>query len=739
LFAVTIARRELLRDPLDRFGGPMPIRTWKLIPGLAAVAATLALVAGAQVAAAADTAANVNTKRMMDPAATAANWMSVGGTYAEQHYSPLTQINKDNVAQLGLSWFADYDTNLTQAGTPLEIDGVIYVSTAWNHLYAFDARSGKTLWEYNARVPGAWIRNVCCGIVNRGIAAWNGKIYMGTLDGRLVAINAQTGKEVWSVLTIDPTKHYSITVAPRVAKGKVLIGESGGEYGVRGYLSAYDAETGKLDWRFYTVPGDPKDGFENAAMKMAAKTWGGEWWKLGGGGTVWDAIVFDPVTNLVYFGVGNGTPWNDHFRDPTTNDDLFLASIVAVNVDTGQYVWHYQETPADTWDYDAVSPLSVVDMKIKGKQRRVLLQPSKNGFFYVIEARTGKLLNATPFVDVNWADGVDLKTGRPRTRADARYSEGKPIDLSPGVQGAHGWHSNAYSPLTGLLYVPTQIATFPMVFDPTYTPNPIGYNLGIDFGAQLTYYRAHPDEANVFVGYLQAIDPATGKKVWGGPKNQGPTGGAVATAGGVVFQGGGTSDEFHAFDATSGNVLWTGQTQAAVLSAPITYEVAGKQYVAVSVGGGAGPGAGGADYYAPNYSRMLVYAVGGTAQLPPTQPYTPRALLPPPATASATQVQQGEQLYARNCAACHGDRGQVRGANFPDLTRTPLLWTQPGFDAVVLQGVLSDKGMASFAEALKPADTELIRGFIIDQANQLKNNPQLLGPPPAAAGAHEAH
>ncbi len=528
------------RDPLDLMGSVVPNRLWNMIPGLAAGAA-LTLLAGAPTAVAATDAANVNAQRMLDPAATAANWMSVGGTYSEQHYSALTQINKGNVAQLGLAWFADYDTNLTQAGTPLEIDGVLYVSTAWNHLYAFDARSGKTLWEYNAKVPGAWIRNVCCGIVNRGIAAWNGKIYMGTLDGRLVAINARTGKEVWSVMTIDPTQHYSITVAPRVAKGKVLIGESGGEYGVRGYLSAYDAETGALDWRFYTVPGNPKDGFENPAMKKAAKTWGGEWWKLGGGGTVWDAIVFDPVTNLVYFGVGNGTPWNDHYRDPTTNDDLYLASIVALNVDTGQYVWHYQETPADTWDYDAVSPLSVVDMKIKGKQRRVLLQPSKNGIFYVIEARTGKLLNATPFVDVNWTDGVDLKTGRPRPRPEARFPEGTPINLSPGVQGAHGWHSNAYSPQTGLLYVPTQIATFPMVFDPTYTPSATGYNLGIDFGAQITYYRDHPDAPNVFQGYLQAIDPATGKKVWGGPQNKGPTGGAVATAGGLVFQGAGSS------------------------------------------------------------------------------------------------------------------------------------------------------------------------------------------------------
>ncbi len=713
----------------------MPIVTGKLVPGFASLIAAMALVSGLQPAAAADGPANVNASRMLDPAATAANWMSYGGTYSEQHYSPLTQINKGNVAQLGLAWFADYDTNLTQAGTPLEIDGVIYVSTAWSHVYAFDAHSGKTLWEYNPKTPGDWIRNVCCGIVNRGIAAWNGKIYLGTLDGRLVAINAKTGKEVWSVVTIDRTKHYSITSAPRVAKGKVLIGESGGEYGVRGYLSAYDAETGKMDWRFYTVPGDPKNGFENPAMEMAAKTWGGQWWKLGGGGTVWDAVVFDPVTNLVYFGVGNGTPWNDHFRDPTNKDNLFLASIVALNVDTGAYVWHYQETPEDTWDYDAVSPMSVVDLNIGGRNRRVLLQPSKNGFFYVIEARTGKLLHATPFMNVNWANGVDLKTGRPRIKPEARYPDGKPWDLSPGVQGAHGWHSNAYSPQTGLLYVPTQIAFFPMVFDPTYTPNPVGYNLGIDFGAQITYYRDHPEAPNKFVGYLQAIDPLTGKKVWGGPENQGPTGGAVATAGGLVFQGGGTADQFRAFDAESGTVLWTGKTQTAVLAAPISYELDGKQYLAVSVGGVVQGG----DYYAPNHSRMLVYTLGGTAQLPAPQPYTPRALLPPPATATAAQVHQGEQLYARNCAACHGDRGQTRGANFPDLTRTPMLWSQEGFDTIVLKGALSEKGMASFAEVLKPADTLLIRDFIIDQANQLKNNPQAAAPAPAAAGAHEQH
>ncbi|HTY49223.1 MAG TPA: PQQ-dependent dehydrogenase, methanol/ethanol family, partial [Steroidobacteraceae bacterium] len=566
----------------------MSTPTWKLVPILLALGAT------AQAA----MPANVNAKRMRDPVALADNWMTVGGTYEEQHFSPLKQINAANVGQLGLKWYADYDTNLSQDGTPLEIDGVIYVSTAWSKVYAFDARTGRKLWEYDPRTPGTWIRNVCCGIVNRGIAAWDGKIYVGTLDGRLVAINARTGEPAWTVMTIDQTKHYSITSAPRVARGRVLIGVSGGEYGVRGYVSAYDAETGKLDWRFYTVPGDPAKGFENAAMKMAAKTWGGQWWKLGGGGTTWDALVYDPVTDLIYVGVGNGTPWNDHYRDPTTGDDLFLASIVALKPDTGEYVWHYQETPADTWDYDAVSPLSVVDMRIGGRTRRVLLQPSKNGFFYVIDARRGTLLKATPFVDVNWADGVDMRTGRPRVRPEARYPEGSGgFDLFPGVQGAHGWHSNAYSPLTGLMYVPTQLAYFPMVYDPSYTPSATGYNLGIDFGAQFTYYHSHPAAKSGFTGYLQAWDPRTGRQVWGTDQNQGPTGGAVATAGGLVFQGNGLGKQFRAFDAATGRVLWSFDAQTAVLAAPISYQLDGRQYVAVSVGGAA------SDYYAPNYSR----------------------------------------------------------------------------------------------------------------------------------------
>ena len=707
----------------------IPLRAFGLSV-LLSVAATATLTG--PTSAAQTKAANVTEQRLLHAASEPSQWMTYGGTYEETRYSALKQINRDNVKNLGLKWFADYDTNLTQAGTPLYIDGVIYVSTAWSKVYAYDARSGKQLWQYNPKTPGEWIRNVCCGIVNRGIAAWNGKIYIGTLDGRLVALDARTGKEVWSTLTIDPAKHYSITSAPRVAKGKVLIGESGGEYGVRGYLSAYDAETGKLDWRFYTVPGDPSLPFENEAMKKAAASWHGEWWKLGGGGTVWDAIVFDPVTNYVYFGTGNGTPWNDRYRDSTASDNLYLASVIAVKIDTGEYVWHYQSTPADTWDYDAVSPMMIVNLKIDGAQRRVILQPCKNGFFYVLDAKTGKLLKADPFTEVNWADGVDLKTGRPRVKPEARFPVGKPFNLAPGVQGAHGWHSNAYSPQTGLIYIPTQHAFFPMVADPSFTPNPVGYNLGLDFTAQVTYYRAHPEAPKEFVGYLQAWNPVTGKMVWKAEQNQGPTGGALATAGGLVFQSGGSSDEVRAYDAKTGDKLWSQNVQTAALAAPITFELDGQQYIAASVGGNTLGG-----YYAPNYSRMLVFALNAHEQLPPTKPFTPLPLAPPPSTASADVIKAGGEAYARNCAACHGERGQTRGANFPDLTRTPLLHTQEGFDQVVLKGVLAERGMASFAQVLQPADTQALRAFIIERANELKNAPPPAIPAPAVAQPHE--
>jgi quinohemoprotein ethanol dehydrogenase len=721
-------------------------RTWAVrLSLLAAASLSVGIIAGCQKTEApkAESAApaapiigaeKVTTERLLNAANEPQQWMTYNGTYSEQRYSTLSGINKDNVKTLGLAWFADYDTNLTQAGTPLAVDGAIYVSTAWSKVYAFDARTGKQLWQYNPQSKGERVaQNVCCGIVNRGIAAYNGKIYVGTLDGRLVAIDSKTGKSVWETMTIDETWHYSITSAPRVAKGMVFIGNSGGEYGVRGYIGAYDAETGKALWRFYTVPGDPGKPFENDAMKKAAATWGGDWWKLGGGGTVWDSIVYDPKTDLLYFGTGNGTPWNQRKRDKTGGDNLYLASIVAVKADTGEYVWHYQEVPGDTWDYDAVSPMMTVDMTIDGKEQHVIVQPSKNGFFYILEAATGKLLRAEPFTEVNWADGVDMKTGRPRVKKEARYSAGKPWNLAPGVQGAHGWQSNAYDPTSGIIYVPTQLAYFPMVEDPNYKPSPVGYNLGIDFAAQFTFFQTHPDAKRGFTGYLQAIDLATGKQLWKSEMNEVGSGGALATAGGLVFQGGGPAKEFRAFDSKSGEKLWRIETQTSSQAAPITYELDGTQYVAVSVGGAAEGG-----YFAPNYSRLLVFKAGGNVALPPTKDYTPPPINPPPNFGTADVVKAGLEDYGKYCAACHGDRGQSRGANFPDLTRTPLLHSQEGFDDVVLKGVRSEKGMASFANALKPEDTVALRAYLTDRANELKNAPPPGGPPaPRTGNQHE--
>jgi alcohol dehydrogenase (cytochrome c)/quinohemoprotein ethanol dehydrogenase len=326
-----------------------------------------------------------------------------------------------------------------------------------------------------------------------------------------------------------------------------------------------------------------------------------------------------------------------------------------------------------------------------------------------------------------------MKTGRPIEVKEARYSEGKPFNGLPGAQGAHGWHSNAFNPETGLLYIPTQHAYFPWVEDPNYKPSDVGYNLGIDFGAQFTFYRENPQAKSGFVGFLQAWDPVAGKTVWKGEVNQGPTGGAVATAGGLVFQGGGASQEFRAYDAKTGEKLWSMNVQTGVVAAPITFEVDGQQYVAVSVGGNQTGG-----YYAPNYSRMLVFGLGGKIELPQVQEYVPRPLDPPPATASEQIVQLGSDKYSQYCAACHGQNGQTRGANFPDLTRTPLLHSQEGFDNVVLKGVLAERGMASFAEALKAEDTQAIRAFIVDRANELKKNPppDPFGAPPPPRDAH---
>jgi alcohol dehydrogenase (cytochrome c)/quinohemoprotein ethanol dehydrogenase len=700
---------------------------------LAAAAVSCVLLGCSRTSTVAATAAAgaVTDERLRNAASEPGQWLTYGGTQDEQRFSRLTAIDKDNVAQLGLAWFADYDTNLQQEGSPLYVDGVLYVSTAWSKVYALDAATGKQLWQYNPKVPGEWAVNVCCGLVNRGLAAYEGRIYVGTLDGRLVALDAATGKEAWSVNTIDKDWRYSITGAPRIVKSRVLIGNAGAEFGVRGYVTAYDAATGEQAWRFYTIPGEPAKGFETPELEKAAASWTGEWWKYGGGGTVWDSIVYDPVTDLLYLGVGNGSPWSHEYRSPKGGDNLFLSSIVAVQPDTGQYVWHYQTTPADNWDFTATQPIMVADLALAGTPRRVVMQAPKNGFFYVLDAKTGELLKADKYTDINWATHVDLATGRPVEVKGARYTKDKPFNMLPGPQGAHAWHAMAYSPDAGLVYIPVQEATFPFVYDPKWEYRKVGYNLGVDLGAPAYYYRDNPGEQNKFQSYIKAWDPVAAKEVWRGEMNQGPTGGALATAGGLVFSGGGTSNQFRAYDAKTGKTLWSFEAQTAIVAPPISYESNGTQYVAISVGGNQAAG-----YYAPNYSRLLVFALGARATLPPVQAYTPPPLSPPAEAQPAELVSAGRQGYSQYCAACHGENGQTRGATFPDLTRSPLLHVQEGFDQVVLQGARAERGMVSFAATLKPADTVALRAFLIDRAQRLQKT-GVGGPPVAASQPHE--
>jgi quinohemoprotein ethanol dehydrogenase len=689
-------------------------------------------------------AAQVTAERLLNAANEPSQWLTYNGDYNEQRYSRLNQINTENASQLGLAWYADFPTNLPVEGSPLYIDGVLYQPLPWSKVVAYDARKGTQLWLYDPKVPGEWNINICCGIDTRGLAAWNGKIIVGTLDGRLVAVDAATGKEAWSVNTIDKEWPYSITGAPRVAKGKVFIGNAGADLGVRGYVSAYDADTGEFLWRFYTVPGDPSKGFENEAMERAAKTWTGEWWKLGGGGTVWDAIVYDPKTDLLYIGVGNGSPWNQKFRSPEGGDNLYLSSIVALNPDTGEYVWHYQETPGETWDYTATQPIMIADLTLDGKERHVVMQAPKNGFFYILDAATGELISANPYAKQTWTTGVDLKTGRPIEVPGARYNlTGKPFNMLPGPAGAHAWQPMAYSHETGYVYIPST-DMWSVMSNPepgTYVPTRGRPNAGTGGRAAADrYYAENPDAPRGFISRLMAFDPVTGKEVWSTPPFPAGaggiqlTGGALATAGGLVFHGNLPNREFVAYRATDGEPLWKYDIKTGVFNAAITYELDGDQYVALAVGG---PGNGG--YYAPNGARMLVFKLGGTGVLPDLPAYEQPGFIQAEQFAPPEVVARGDALFANNCALCHGQGGAAR-ATFPDLRRSQMIVNQAAFDTVVLKGSLSERGMGSFADRLQPADTEALRAYLISQAAAARNAPvlPLRSAPPAQIHAPDS-
>jgi len=661
-------------------------------------------------------AAPVNAARIANADAEPGNWLTYGRTYSEQRYSPLAAINDKNANRLGLAWFADLDTNRAQEATPLVVDGVMYITTAWSLVKAYDARTGRLLWAYDPQVNRELGLNACCDVGNRGVAVWNQKIYVGAYDGRLVALDAATGKPVWSTLTVDTAKPYTITQAPRVIKGRVIIGNSGGEYGTRGYISAYDAETGKLAWRFYTVPGDPSKPFENEAMARAAKTWSGEWWKLGGGGPVWDAISYDPKLNLLYFGTGNGVQWARSARSAGKGDNLYLASIIALNADTGEYAWHYQATPGEEWDFDAVQQLILADLKVDGKLRHVLMQANKNGFFYVLDRKSGALISAKAIVPMSWASGIDIKTGRPIENKDARYGEtGKPVDIKPGALGAHNWQPMAFNPNTGLVYIPAQQVPLTFIPLPPLPIAPIGWNLGVALGS-LTPQNE---------GFLLAWDPAQQREAWR-VKYKGPwNGGIVTTAGNIVAQGD-AAGNFNIYRADNGQKLWSMFAQSGIIAAPSTFEVGGEQYIAVLSGWGGSYALSGGKAAAlsgnlRNVSRLLVFKLGGTAALPPLEPRS-IVINPPPAPADAASIARGEPLYDQYCSACHGEHGVGGGVVaeqvycvgiLPPSLKDGLEMTSVGPGGGGAGGAFPAGGVPCCAAAVKPAAAKTARATIV--------------------------
>lgn len=659
----------------------------------------------------------LDPNRLLNAATDGDNWLTHGRTYSEQRYSPLTQINADNASQLGLAWYYDIPVQRGMEATSLVIDGRMYTTSGWSRVYALDAATGKELWTYDPLVPHEWGAKACCDVVNRGVAAWGNKIYVGTIDGRLIALDASSGKPVWDVQTTDTGMPYTITGAPRAVKGKILIGNGGAEYGVRGYISAYDAETGELIWRFHTVPGNPENGFESDAMKAAADTWSGEWWQYGGGGTVWDSMAYDADLDLLYFGVGNGSPWDRNVRSPQGGDNLYLSSIVAVRPDTGEYVWHYQTTPGDSWDYTATQHIILMDLEIDGKLRKVLTQAPKNGFFYVIDRATGKLISANNYVPVSWATHVDLKTGRPVETDNARY-EKKPEFQFPSPFGGHNWHPMAYSPDTGLVYIPAQEVPFVYNQDPDFKYISGGWNLSVSF--EPSALPEDPEKLKEILplikGRLLAWDPVKQKEAFHiehpGPWN----GGILATAGNLIFQGT-PGGEFRAYRADNGEQLWSSQAQTGAVAGPISYRVNGEQYVSITVGWGSIFGLAVPIGQQPR-SRVLTFKLGGDQSLPPIKMTAIDFPEPPPMAGDPEQVARGKILYFTRCFMCHGD-GAVSGGVLPDLRRIApekhALWK-----SIVVDGAFAKLGMPKFEGTLSEAEAEDIHQYVIKRAHDTR-------------------
>ena len=656
------------------------------------------------------------------------DWPSHGLTTDEQRFSSLSQINRDTVKELGLAWFRDMETNRAQEATPIVVHGVMYLTSSWSRVYAINALTGELIWRFDPKVPGAWARRLCCDVVNRGVAVDDERVYVGTLDGRLIALDAASGSVVWEQDTlVDRDRFYSITGAPRVANGKVFIGNGGAEFGVRGYVTAYEAETGAQSWRFFTVPGDPSLPFENPELKMAVETWkGGEWWKIGGGGTVWNSIVYDQELNQLYIGVGNGSPWSREIRSPGGGDNLFLSSIVALDPDTGVMKWYYQTTPGDNWDYTAVQDIALADLVVDGVLRKVLLQAPKNGFFYVLDRTDGKLLRAHPYTAVNWASHVDMETGRPVENPGSDYRE-KPTWVLPGSTGGHNWQAMSTDVAAGLVYLPTMenslIFALPDEWIQTGSIDSrvARWKPGVELGRLAQLFLESPD-APESVGVLKAFDPLTGETKWSVKQDYYWNGGVLATAGGLVFQGD-AQGMLSAYDKENGEVLWQFNTYTSILAPPITFMVDDIQYVSILTGGGGadlwGSGSPTASYKYGNHGFLLTFQLGGSEQLP--APTLVDRTIPEQIDVAGPMehIAEGEKLYNNFCAACHGLFVQA-SSGIRDLRLTPPE-RQLIFKNIVLEGLFASAGMAAFNDVLSAEEVRKIHQFVRARATEDRN------------------
>lgn len=658
------------------------------------------------------------------------DWLAYGRTHSETRFSPIDQVNVGNANKLKVDWYMDLSGDVGLVSTPLVVDGVMYFTGTMNIVRAVNAVTGDLIWKFDPEVGKAIRGKRQAGwIHNRGLSFYKGKVFGATWDGRLFALDAETGRKLWMVETFDPKRPLYITGAPKAFKGKVLIGNGGTEAGPsRGFVTAFDAETGKEAWKFYIVPGDPKKGFENEAMEMAAETWKGEWWKHGGGGNAWHGFTYDSDLDVLYIGTGNGSPWNQKIRSPGGGDNLFLCSIVALNPDTGKYLWHYQTTPGESWDYNSTQDIVLADLTINNEKIKAILHAPKNGFFYVINRANGKLISAKPYVETSWASHIDLNTGRPVEAENIRYEKG-PAYITPGANGAHIWQAMSYNPKTGLVYIPALHEGF------VYSDHTIDIEKwqSIDFRGG-TGVRLYPPEnppenyppikpPKEYPASLIAWDPIKQEEAWSIPQDKFWNGGTLTTAGNLVFQG--RSDGMLlAYNAENGDIVWEYDAGLGISAPPITYKIDGKQYISVLVGwGGVYAGVGGKDAYDMGWSygvhtrRLITFSLEGKVNIPTQpKPFFPKPLSFPSFIVDEDRATKGARLYyGYSCSGCHGGSG-ISGGMAPDLRASPICTDSVAFKSIVKHGIKLDEGMPNY-EKLTDEDLLNLRHYIRNLAN----------------------